>query len=505
MMERHYPQEEPVEVQEPCREALPKKAESVSFESNNSFEALSTEFGVPEPDPSWTRERSRTKNFSRACACDCEARKRTVSRIGKGVGLSISDGFQRSVEEDEISREQEVLEEDQEPAQRTKPKVKKNSSARKRTRKLVTAAALDLPRKEAVRIVLSDQVERVADVEKFPQEVNCYDELVLGIAERLAIPIAIQNYTKFYNVVSGDVTAQEVRNSSAGIHGWSEALIEDWNDFGPDVSGGVAEAEYVSNLLTRSGMDLPPATDENRPGEKNMTKKTEVPPKSKPLSAFSNELEERTKALDRRSEAVRQGKKPIGIYWAKDMKKMLHDGWTEVKRDRREAEAERHRAGLHVFEVGKESAGHLLSAWRQETDGWHMIEVVLDSGAADSVCPKDMCPHFAVEDSAASKAGVYYTGANGGKLFNLGQTHVPICLENGARTLATFQIADVSRPLMSVSKVCEMGNRVIFGANGGVILNLATGASTPFIKKEGIYVFNMWIPPLSESPFVRPR
>ena len=88
---------------------------------------------------------------------------------------------------------------------------------------------------------------------------------------------------------------------------------------------------------------------------------------------------------------------------------------------------------------------------------------------------------------------------------NLGQTHIPLALDNGARTVATFQVADVSRPLMSVGKVCEMGNRVIFGANGGYILNLATGAATKFEKKEGIYVFVMWVPPLSESGFPRPR
>jgi hypothetical protein len=115
-----------------------------------------------------------------------------------------------------------------------------------------------------------------------------------------------------------------------------------------------------------------------------------------------------------------------------------------------------------------------------------------------------MCPHFGIEDSEASRAGVYYTSANGGKLFNLGQTHVPIALDNGAKTVATFQVADVSRPLMSVSKVCEMGNRVIFGANGGVIMNLATGATTEFTKKDGIYIFVMWVPPLSEG-FTRPR
>ena len=88
---------------------------------------------------------------------------------------------------------------------------------------------------------------------------------------------------------------------------------------------------------------------------------------------------------------------------------------------------------------------------------------------------------------------------------NLGQTHVPIALDNGAKTVATFQVAEVSRPLMSVSKVCEMGNRVIFGASGGYILNLATGAATQFVKKDGIYVFGMWVPPLSETGFARPQ
>ena len=87
---------------------------------------------------------------------------------------------------------------------------------------------------------------------------------------------------------------------------------------------------------------------------------------------------------------------------------------------------------------------------------------------------------------------------------NLGEQHVPVCLSNGARTIATFQIAEVSRPLMSVCKLCEMGNRVVFGANGGVILNLRTGEVTPFEKEDGVYVFEMWILPLAELPFAWP-
>ena len=61
---------------------------------------------------------------------------------------------------------------------------------------------------------------------------------------------------------------------------------------------------------------------------------------------------------------------------------------------------------------------------------------------------------------------------------------------------------------MSVGKVCEMGNRVLFGAGGGYILNVATGSATPFFKRDGVYTLTMWIPPVSEvgSGFlVRPQ
>ena len=88
---------------------------------------------------------------------------------------------------------------------------------------------------------------------------------------------------------------------------------------------------------------------------------------------------------------------------------------------------------------------------------------------------------------------------------NLGQQHIPVLLANGSRSILPFQVADVSRPLMSIARLCEMGNRVLFGANGGVILNLQTGDVTPFVKEEGVYTFELWIPPASGAPFGRPQ
>ena len=57
--------------------------------------------------------------------------------------------------------------------------------------------------------------------------------------------------------------------------------------------------------------------------------------------------------------------------------------------------------------------------------------------------------------------------------------------------------------IASGSPISDSGN--MRSQEGFYILNLETGATTPFVKKEGIYIFTMWEPPLSESPFGRPR
>ena len=81
-----------------------------------------------------------------------------------------------------------------------------------------------------------------------------------------------------------------------------------------------------------------------------------------------------------------------------------------------------------------------------EDRGWSRATVIMDSGAAESVCPRSMAPPFC--DSIFS-----------------------------------------SKPVRSILYV---------RANGGVILNFRTGDVTPFEKEDGVYVFEMWIPPLAE-------
>ena len=145
--------------------------------------------------------------------------------------------------------------------------------------------------------------------------------------------------------------------------------------------------------------------------------------------------------------------------------------------------------------IDEDSGGELFgSEWRQEPEGeWVKIESVMDSGASAPVAPPTMAPRVPIRASDGSRRGQNYTSASKHKLPNLGEQHLQAVTELGEETSVLFQIADVSRPLVSVSAICEMGNRVIFGRSGGVVQNLATGRETPFHRRNGIYCLSMWL------------
>ena len=79
------------------------------------------------------------------------------------------------------------------------------------------------------------------------------------------------------------------------------------------------------------------------------------------------------------------------------------------------------------------------------------------------------------------------------KVLDLGEQLLTATTEDGEATEVLFQVADVSRPLVSVSAICDMGNRVMFRKAGGVVRNVATGKETPVYRKNGIYVLTIWL------------
>ena len=145
-------------------------------------------------------------------------------------------------------------------------------------------------------------------------------------------------------------------------------------------------------------------------------------------------------------------------------------------------------------------------SWKSEPESWNAgkwvkVDSVVDSGASTPVAPPTMAPNCTIRPSEGSKRGQKFTSASKHKLKNLGEQRLEACTEDGHETEVLFQIADVSRPLVSVSGICERGNRVIFGRAGGVVQCLKTGRETPFYKRNGIYVLSMWIKDGDSSGF----
>ena len=68
----------------------------------------------------------------------------------------------------------------------------------------------------------------------------------------------------------------------------------------------------------------------------------------------------------------------------------------------------------------------------------------------------------------------------------------PGVTDSGEAFKVNFQVCDVDRPLIAVSKLAAAGYDVWFGEKGGAIVHKRTGRETPFTKKNGVYVMRIW-------------
>ena len=101
--------------------------------------------------------------------------------------------------------------------------------------------------------------------------------------------------------------------------------------------------------------------------------------------------------------------------------------------------------------------------------------------------------------SMGSRRGQHYTAAGGKRIANEGEKHLAMVTNDGAEVATTWQTVDINRPLSSVRQICLQGNRVVFGATGGVILNLETGHETPFGVEDNVYVLDLWLKPFARQ------
>ena len=134
---------------------------------------------------------------------------------------------------------------------------------------------------------------------------------------------------------------------------------------------------------------------------------------------------------------------------------------------------------------------------------WRELEVTVDSGACDTVLPTDQCQEIKLQESEQSKQGLEYEVANGDTIPNLGERRYIMMTENSSNPKRiAFQVADVHKALLSVTRAADMGYQCVLGKNGGWLQDETSSERIPIQRKGNLYVMRVWV---KECPFGRPR
>ena len=132
-----------------------------------------------------------------------------------------------------------------------------------------------------------------------------------------------------------------------------------------------------------------------------------------------------------------------------------------------------------------------------DSSDWTCCTVTVDSGASETVCNDADFDMINTIPSPGSKRGLKYKVANGEPIPNEGQKQVGFITEEGHERNMLFQVCDVTKPLASVSKICKKGHKVVFEEGCSYIQNLYTGDITWLREENGVFVMDVWLPPLS--------
>ena len=159
-----------------------------------------------------------------------------------------------------------------------------------------------------------------------------------------------------------------------------------------------------------------------------------------------------------------------------DVAAIFESEWTPVT-------SRRNRFNRNLGEIGwigHEQSDEIMNV--ESTKGKEKIRVQIDSGAVDTVGPKEIGRAFKLRETRASKLGRNYVAANGTTIRNYGERLVKGESESGIRVTMPVQIADVKRVLMSVHKMNQAGLIVILDGRDSYFQERVTG------KKDEIEV-----------------
>ena len=120
-----------------------------------------------------------------------------------------------------------------------------------------------------------------------------------------------------------------------------------------------------------------------------------------------------------------------------------------------------------------------ISTINPSADEWVEIEVTVDSGACETVMPTHLCKGISIMQSISSH-GAEYKVANRESVPNLGERRC-LLMTLGSQTpkRISFQVSDVHKALLSISRCADMGFDCFLGKHGGFLQVAISGEQIP--------------------------
>ena len=77
---------------------------------------------------------------------------------------------------------------------------------------------------------------------------------------------------------------------------------------------------------------------------------------------------------------------------------------------------------------------------------------------------------------------------------------------SGIMKKVNFQVAEVHKPLLSITRVADMGYDCVLGKDGGYLIDQSSGERIPLYRKDNLYILKAWIKqdPSDVTPFGGP-
>ena len=107
--------------------------------------------------------------------------------------------------------------------------------------------------------------------------------------------------------------------------------------------------------------------------------------------------------------------------------------------------------------------------------------------------PATECKGIPIEDSELSLQGEEYEVANGASIPNFGERKC-LMMTRGSNVpkKILFQVADVHKALLSVTRAADMGFECHLGKKGGYMLDTVSNEKVPIEREGNLYTMTVW-------------